>query len=266
MGPQLQYMDEKKTEQIQNSQDATSCFVEKKRGRYMYYDVSSHRPIPPDEYEQRYLLMLQDIHTVRSQEWAEHFQQVTVTDIVQEQEQALDLQSIMENESESGEESPHEMRDHVKDNYDDNAHEEMDICETSASFVLGEEDLDLVDDSTDMKMNRNQSMSPHNDSHTSRSSSKRDDEGQEIVLDEKGEFRALSYSMDGTVSSPGGDYDNESSVLPLPSREEESSDPEFARAEQKLWSVIDDALEEYSRDILAIQTSRRMGVPSKVST
>ncbi len=117
-------------------------------------------------------------------------------------------------------------------------------------------------------MNTNQSMSPHNNNNnnTSRSSSKGGDGGQEIVLDEKGEFRALSYSMDGTVSSPGSDYDNESSVLPLPSREEESSDPEFAQAEQKLWSAIDDALEEYSRDILAIQTTRRMGISSKDST
>jgi hypothetical protein len=257
MGPQLQYMDEKKTEQIQNSMSATDCFVEKKRGRYMYYDVSSNRTIPPDEYEQRYLLMLQDIHNIRSQEWAQHFQQVTVTDVVQEQ--ALDLQSVIENESESGQESPLEMRDDVNDNYDDddndNAHEEMDICETSASFALGE-DLDLEDDS-------NTSMSPCNNSN---SSSKRGDEGQEIVLDEKGEFRALSYSTDGTVASPGSDYDNNSSVLPLPSREEESSDPEFAQAEQKLWGAIDHALEEYSRDILAIQTTRRMGVSSKVST
>jgi hypothetical protein len=253
MGPQLQYMDEKKVEQIQNSQHATACFVEKKRGRYMYYDVSSNRPIPPDEYEQRYLLMLQEIHNIRSQEWAQHFQQVTVTDVVQEQ--ALDLQSIIENES--GQESPLDMRDDVNDNYDDNddnEHEAMDICETSASFVLGEEDLDLVDDST--------GVSPCKSS----SSSKGGDEGQEIVLDEKGNFRALSYSMDGTVASPGSDYDNESSVLPLPSREEESTDPEFAQAEQKLWGAIDHALEEYSRDILAIQTTRRMGISSKVST
>ena len=261
MGPQLQYMDEKKVEQIQNSQHATSCFVEKKRGRYIYYDVLTNRPIPPDEYEQRYLLMLQDIHKIRSQEWAQHFHQVTVTDVVQEQ--ALDLQSIIENENESGQESPRELRDDVNDNYDDdgdndNVHEAMDICETSASFILGEEDLDLVDDSTDTSMN------PYDASNTSRSSSKGGDEGQEIVLDEKGEFRALSYSMDRALASPGSD--GESSVLPLPSREEESSDPEFAQAEQKLWGAIDHALEEYSRDILAIQTARRMMTPSKVST
>jgi hypothetical protein len=218
----------------------------------MYYDVLSNRPIPADEYEQRYLLMLQDIHKIRSQEWAQHFQQVTVPGVVQEQ--ALDL------------ESPLEMKDDVNDNYDDDedVNESMDICETSASFVLGEEDHNLEDDSTGMKTNT--SMNPYDDSNTSSSSSKGGDEGQEIVLDEKGEFRAFSYSMDGTVASPGSDYDNESSVLPLPSRDEESSDPEFAQAEQKLWGAIDHALEEYSRDILAIQTARRMGLSSKVST
>lgn len=260
MGPQLQYMDEKKVEQIQNSQHATACFVEKKRGRYMYYDVSSNRPIPPDEYEQRYLLMLQDIHKIRSQEWAQHFRQVAVpaATVAAVEEQTLDFKSIIENENkyENGQESPLEMRDDVNDKcYDDdgNLHESMDICETSASFVMGEEDLE--DELTE--------KNPYDNCNTS-SSSKGGDEGQEIVLDEQGEFRNIPYGMDGMVASPGSD--GESSVLPLPSRDEESSDPEFAQAEQKLWTSIDHALEEYSRDILAIQTARRMRTPSKVST
>jgi hypothetical protein len=252
MGPQLQRMDEKKVEQVKNTQHATDCFVEKKRGRYLYYDVSSNRPIAPHVYEQRYLLMLQDTHKIRSREWTQHLQQAT--HVVPE----ADHQSNMK--ASAGQESPLEMRDDVYVNYDDNdnLHESMDICETSASFILGG---DLIDDSSDMNTNTNTSMNPCD-------TSKGSDVGQEIeiVLDEKGEYRALPapFCMTGTAASPGSD--SESSVLPLPSREEESSDPEYAQAEQKLWGAIDTALEEYSRDILAIQTARRMGVSSKVST
>jgi hypothetical protein len=254
MGPQFQRMDEKKVEQIENTQYATACFVEKKRGRYLYYDVSSNRLIAPVEYERRYLLMLQDTHKIRSRDWAQHFRQVTAL----VQEEAVDLQSIIpnkdgnENEQAAGqEESPLEMRD-------DDDLQAMDICDTSTSFVLGD---DLADNSTDM--NPTTSTNPCDESSSS-SSSKGGDEGQEIVLDEKGGFRALPSGFEETVASPSSD--NESYVLPLPSREEESSDPEFARAEQKLWGAIDHALEEYSRDLLSIQTARRMGVPSNVLT
>lgn len=261
MGPQLQRMDEKKCEQVQNTQHKTSCFVEKKRGRYLYYDVSSNRPIAPHLYEERYLLMLQDTHKIRSIEWTQHFEQAfeQATEVVPE----VDYQSIIANKNENGQaagqESPLEVRDDVNDNNDgsENMHESMDICETSTSFDL---EGDLVDDSSDM--NTNTSMNPY-----VTSSSKGGEIGQEIeiVLDEKGEFRALPSGMEGTVASPAGS-DGESSVLPLPSREEESSDPEFAQAEQKLWAVIDQALDEYSRDILAIQTARRMEVPSNISS
>jgi hypothetical protein len=46
-------------------------------------------------------------------------------------------------------------------------------------------------------------------------------------------------------------------LLPLPSRDEASSDPEIAEAERELWDKIDAALEEYSHKVLMIQENRR---------
>lgn len=46
-------------------------------------------------------------------------------------------------------------------------------------------------------------------------------------------------------------------LLPLPSRDESSSDPEVAKAERELWDKIDAALEEYSNKVLLIQERRR---------
>jgi hypothetical protein len=47
-------------------------------------------------------------------------------------------------------------------------------------------------------------------------------------------------------------------ILPIPSRDGESDDPEIARAENRLWEAIDRALETYSREVLEIQARRRI--------
>jgi hypothetical protein len=41
-------------------------------------------------------------------------------------------------------------------------------------------------------------------------------------------------------------------MLPLPSREVESLDPEIAKAEKRLWEKIDSALKEYSEQVIGI--------------
>lgn len=48
-------------------------------------------------------------------------------------------------------------------------------------------------------------------------------------------------------------------LLPLPSRDDVSSDPEIAAAEERLWSTIDEALADYSATVLAIRARRRQG-------
>jgi hypothetical protein len=45
-------------------------------------------------------------------------------------------------------------------------------------------------------------------------------------------------------------------LLPLPSRDELSSDPEIAAAETKLWHSIDAALAIYSKEVMKIRGSR----------
>ncbi len=54
------------------------------------------------------------------------------------------------------------------------------------------------------------------------------------------------------ASSPGP-------LLPLPSRDGTASDPLLADAERRLWKAIDDALAEYSREVLLIEAARCLG-------
>ena len=75
---------------------------------------------------------------------------------------------------------------------------------------------------------------------------------QENVLPMNDEPKAV---VDSVLNE---DTDDESSqlLLPLPSRQDTSDDPEIAAAEQRLWSEIDQALERYSRQIIAIRQAR----------
>jgi hypothetical protein len=45
-------------------------------------------------------------------------------------------------------------------------------------------------------------------------------------------------------------------LLPLPARDEESMDPDIARAERNLWNRIDGALQEYSREVTLIMRAK----------
>jgi hypothetical protein len=255
LGPKLQRMDEKKLEQVQKSQRATECFVERNRGRYYYYHLSNNRVVASDEYEQRYLHMLQDTHEICSPAWAQHFQKVQV---LHEHERELSNKNDpAPRASLSNECADQEYLEIPVDHDDDgtSGDESMDLCDTSTSFVQGE---DFIDDYTD--------VNPCNNN-------KGDDEGQEIALDDQGDIHLSPSNIEAAVrvqvASPGASASGDSSVLPLPSRDEESSDPEIACAEQKLWTAIDQALEEYSRDVLAIQTAQQIKIgmiPAKVLT
>eukprot|EP00539_Tryblionella_compressa_P015022 CAMPEP_0178840792 /NCGR_PEP_ID=MMETSP0746-20121128/14604_1 /TAXON_ID=913974 /ORGANISM="Nitzschia punctata, Strain CCMP561" /LENGTH=675 /DNA_ID=CAMNT_0020503967 /DNA_START=79 /DNA_END=2107 /DNA_ORIENTATION=- len=48
-------------------------------------------------------------------------------------------------------------------------------------------------------------------------------------------------------------------LLPLPSRDAESVDPDVAQAERRLWEKIDNALHEYSEEVAKIMKSRPIG-------
>jgi hypothetical protein len=49
-------------------------------------------------------------------------------------------------------------------------------------------------------------------------------------------------------------------LLPLPSREAESLDPDIAQAEKRLWDKIDAALKEYSEEVMKIRKAKHGGV------
>ena len=76
-----------------------------------------------------------------------------------------------------------------------------------------------------------------------------------------------SQSVSPACNAVEEGFEEQSGALALPSRGEESSDPEMAEAEARLWKAIDSALATYSTEVVAIQKRRyeNNGTSSKKS-
>ena len=74
LGPDLQKMDACKVSDAKMVAQVTQCKPQKLRGGYYkYFHSESGRPVSPEEFEERYLLMLEEVDAVRSKAWVEYF-------------------------------------------------------------------------------------------------------------------------------------------------------------------------------------------------
>jgi len=246
MSPKLQRMDEKKVQEVTRAARVTECRVERKKGRYVYVHMPSGRKITAHEYEQRHKLMLEETNKIRGHAWTLHFTrlQSLLLTAAQESQQAAAAKELL----------LHDMPSPPQDQPHFDTDESMELCETSTSLDLGDENL--MDDETDTTcLDKDATVADHDtDAEAPLLRSPTD------VVDLPPPPQQVSGSPAAVTSSP-----NES-VLPFPCREEESSDPEIAAAEQRLWGAIDLALEEYSRQVLAIQSARQSGVALAAAT
>lgn len=226
MGPKLAHMDKIKIQQVQKAQCVTECYVEKKKGRYCYYHAPTNKRIAADEYEQRYMLMLEETNKIRRSEWTHHF--AALVDTTKPSPKA----SV----SEMGNRREPDLPSNEMVVQDEALEESMDVCETSMSLDMGD------DDSLDVSMDK-QETGLLTQSPGSKDQLQETDAPPSEVIDD---------SERGTLTP----------MLPFPCRDEESSDPDIAAAEQRLWASIDDALDEYSREVLEIEERRKQDATS----
>jgi len=114
-----------------------------------------------------------------------------------------------------------------------------------------------------------------NDEQQARQSNEEDSHADEIVDTTADEIKVVEDDNMDIEESPSATNEEEETndeaiqlvttsakvaprqmVLPLPSRDEVSSDPDIAEAHRKLWAAFDDALETYSRTVLAIEAAK----------
>ncbi|KAL3912151.1 MAG: hypothetical protein SGARI_001305 [Bacillariaceae sp.] len=80
-----------------------------------------------------------------------------------------------------------------------------------------------------------------------------------ILVAQSRDEGADESSGDPLFSTRTAEESDEAPLLPLPSRDSESLDPNIATAERHLWKKIDRALKEYSEEVMVIMKAKESG-------
>ena len=219
MGPELKNMDKMKQMKAKVVEEITGCRVEKAGGgKSRYVHQRTNRRIRPADYEEMYMTMQDEFTSIRSKAWGSYFAHLR-----QEQQQKTENRP-------------------------------QDPCSaTKRLFGASPRPLNRRQDNMDL---------------TAEDDLPEESEESPLVQVETVELHQVSASNEEDVvkDNDGSSYHDmfpekkatdEKKLLPLPSRDETCSDPDIARAEKKLWRSIDEALEVYSGEVLAIRAAKR---------
>ena len=243
LGPAVERMEHQKQLQASLTEQSTGCTVEKARsGKYRYRNASGVK-VPTEEYKARYLEMIAANKLEKTKEYQDLRRDLesSIHDAIEESDSQEALLQLHGSGGEwDGAEKvgvdvdPSEVEESTESDM------ELDFCEQDGTV-------------TDVLSIPETSKIPAVPLRNSPSPPKQHDF---VAINESRE--ALEDSTEATKGQ-SKDHLNETEdlMLPFPDRDEESEDPEIARAESKLWLTIDTALEEYSREVLAIQARRQ---------
>jgi hypothetical protein len=236
LGPVVERMDQGTQEEKLYYQQQTQCRPERTRsGRMRYFHVETGQRVTPLNYQDLYLQAVEQRSLERRRDMQRFLQHHDV-DVdwglpVEEQTEDMDLDDSQSpaNDDNNGESGEEEFRAKVNMN----AKEYQDLVEVARS---GEEE------------------SEHDENFETADGEKIDQESPQDTADEPlpVEEEQLSQSTRSFART------KPMVLLPLPPRDEVSSDPDILEAHQQLWQTIDEALETYSRTVLAIQAAREL--------
>lgn len=253
LGEMVDVMDKRKTQDTTLLEEITKCRVERSRnGKYRYFHIVTNRKVRPSEYEQLYLSAIQQTRadmSMRIQEWLR--QDKHQMSEQEEEERCKKLSALIQNAQQQQSNEflvQQEQERSVQVSLDDRAASESDMEESPAS-----ESSESMDSDTKM------------DSSVHVTVEQATDDMEDTSCMEEGDTSILSLEEDVPIQDdPKAVSDSilndtgESSelLLPFPSRQDSSDDPEIAAAEKRLWCEIDQALERYSRQVIAIRQAR----------
>lgn len=296
ISPAMAEMEKQKEQDTKQWERDTGCRVGKsnKSGKYRYFSIADNQRVASQEYKRRYVAVLEEDRHVRAtaaQAWMEKLTNVNVAPYTSKgdaldmsmpdlacdceiREQYLpDLQTYTQAEEEqrmaflppksnlvrsesSGSRADDTMNSdmHVRGQATDEIVEAPVVAEISeASSEDTEEREGRSDTPSPLPLEfvargcceEAQPIGPVLVAHSR-------DEG----LDE-GETEACAEGARTRDQSPAHEH---LPLLPLPSREVESLDPDIALAEKRLWDKIDEALKEYSEEVMMIRSSKKSRV------
>lgn len=209
----------------------TQCRVHKLRGGYVEYThIPTGRSVPVEEFEARYMCMVEEVSAIRSQSWANYFAKLTAASQKkaaekEKEEDAASTESSSRSDSSGTVQKEGPARDDA--NRPQEAQEEAKMTHATQDSIQGPEDEDLCSEVI----------------------YKRIDTAQTHPEEKTGLTPAKTLPRAASPTSPD-------MLLPFPPRNQRSSNVLIARAEQKLWNTIDGALATYSTEVLDIQAAQ----------
>lgn len=253
IAPVLQQMESRKKQDIKSWEDKTQCRVTKsdRSGRYKYYDVETNKKVGSQEYKRRYISVLEHERPdreLRARKWMDELNHPSTFDAIEpeqfeysnyEEQNQLDFIEMQQKEAFLPPRSTNLVRDRDFVTIESTRDEMAEIAEiTEAS-------------SEDTDDNSRESISPNPDT-------------TELVEPEtindtlpKSEHKERCDDIPPYNDAVENDVMEPIPLLPLPSKDSESMDPEIAAAEKRLWDKIDLALHEYSGEVMMIQRKKR---------
>jgi hypothetical protein len=207
------------------AEDVTECRAQKvRREGYGYTHITTGRAVPPEEFEQRYLCMIREVSSIRSKSWGDYFANLSTelkTNLPKYRTEKKPTSPFRAN-AEALVAGKAVMVDSVSAKDEIGA---MELAETSLEAVAAEDDGFPV-------THQKHDATPAN-------------------VDEAASSTAITKAKVQRVPSPT----SPDMLLPFPARDETSTNPLIAGAEQKLWTAIDQALACYSQEVLEIQAA-----------
>ena len=285
LSPLLVQLEQRKHRDAQRWEDLTQCRVSqsKRTGRYRYHDIATAIKVGSQEYKRRYIAILQQeqpIRTAKTQQWMDdlfrnvndnstdytpqevyqhpsHYDAAATTDIRsqyerQQREAFTPPQSPMKNHVGTREEGMDASgTDHFPQQID--AGPSFNSTSSSNSSMLDENSYEEIAEITEASSEDTEDNNPHEAELESRS---RSPSPTTTTMVETFDNETTKKNM--TMMTVAEGVSQSSSMLPisLPLPIQDSTDPDIAAAEKRLWAKIDRALKEYSTDVTMIENSR----------
>ena len=252
IAPVLSQLEARKKQDVKMWEDKTQCRVTKseKSNKYKYYDIHTNKKVGSQEYKKRYIAVLEHerpYRLSRARQWMD------------ELDHNPDIHYPTDEQEQYDHSNPVNIN-HQEQN-------ELDIIEMEQKEAfIPPRDMSIVRERpTGVREAVPNQVDQVREDHQSKFLSNTPDTKEDIAEiteasseDTDDKSRESSFSPK-PESSDFVDDDIAESVplLPLPSKDSETMDPEIKAAEKRLWAKIDQALHEYSGEVMMIQRKKR---------
>ena len=248
LSSRMKNVDSCKNRDARLTQTVTQCRVQKFRGGHMVYThIPSGRHVEAEEFEARYMCMIEEVSAVRSQSWGNYFAKLS-QDLKEKTKTAAPLKQDEDTQSKEDASSSTDSSPPSDSNSNTKASPEETFPDaTPPNEIQSDIEMEVIDQGTDHEVHKEEDLCSDIIYKTIDPTTKPqvDDDDDEPLI-----TPAKKLPRPPSPTSPD-------MLLPFPSRDQPSSNALIARAERKLWNAIDDALATYSKEVLEIQAGRK---------